>query len=150
MTSISKSFFAVVAGVGAGTGGAVVRTSHLFTADDPRSSAPQRTLTHAKKKNLQAKRFAKAYPVVLLARREESYKDVVAEINGAGGRALGISTDTSDPASVAAAFRSVAAAEELSGLKLAAAVYNVGAGRSLRPFLEMTPEDLDNSLKGNA
>lgn len=97
----------------------------------------------------QAKRFAQAYPVVLLARREDSFRDLVAEINGAGGRALGIPTDTSDPASVASAFRTIAAGD-LADYKLAAAVYNVGAGRSMRPFLEMSLEDLDGSLRGNA
>lgn len=118
MASPSKSFFAVVAGVGPNTGGAV------------------------------AKRFAQAYPVVVLARREESFKDLVAEINGKGGKAIGIPADTSDAASVKAAFEVVK--KELPNFKLAAAIYNVGAGRSVKPFLEMKIEDLDASLRGNA
>lgn len=122
-TTVSKSFFAIVAGVGGlgGTGGAVAR------------------------------RFARAYPVVLLARRPESLDPLVADITNNGGRALGIPTDTSDPASVRAAFATVAAEfGQDQGWRLAAAVYNVGAGRSLRPFLDMQLEDLDASLKGNA
>lgn len=71
------------------------------------------------------------------------------EINDAGGKALGIPTDTSDPASVKSAFQKIST-EFGSDIKLAAAVYNVGAGRSLRPFLEMQLDDLDGSLRGNA
>lgn len=86
----SKTFYAVVAGVGAGTGRSV------------------------------ALRFARAYPVVLLARKPESYTDIVAEIKQQGGEALGISTDTSDPQSVASAFETIK--KELPGKKLAAAI----------------------------
>jgi NAD(P)-dependent dehydrogenase (short-subunit alcohol dehydrogenase family) len=70
----SKAFFAVVAGVGAGTGRSV------------------------------ALRFAKAYPVLLFARNPESYSDIVAEINKSGGQALGISTDVGDAQAVRSAF----------------------------------------------
>ncbi|KAJ9149263.1 Diacetyl reductase [Pleurostoma richardsiae] len=114
----SNSFYAIVAGVGAGTGGAVAR------------------------------RFAQAYPVVLLSRKPESYSDIVAEIKQAGGQAFGISADTGDAAAVASAFETIQ--KELPGKKLAAAVYNVGAGRSFRPFLELTVEDLDSSYHSNA
>lgn len=95
-----------------------------------------------------AKRFAKAYPVVLLARREESYKDLVTEINSSGGRAFGVPTDATSAASVRSAFQTIT--KELHGLKLAAAVFNVSAGRSVKPFLELQLADLDTSLKGNA
>lgn len=95
-----------------------------------------------------AKRFAKAYPVVLLARREESFKDLVTEINGSGGRAIGIPTDATDAASVKSAFDTIK--KELPDLKLAAAIYNVSAGFGIKPFLEFKIEELDSSLKGNA
>jgi NAD(P)-dependent dehydrogenase (short-subunit alcohol dehydrogenase family) len=137
----SKTFYAVVAGVGAGTGRSV------------------------------ALRFAKAYPVALLARRPESYNDIVEEIKKAGGQAIGVSADTSDEASVKAAFESIK--KEFAGKKLAAAVcmclnpfsvyglidldkvadlatVNVGAGFAVKPFLELKAEDLANSLNGNA
>ncbi|KAK3371272.1 hypothetical protein B0T24DRAFT_313023 [Lasiosphaeria ovina] len=114
----SKTFYAVVAGVGAGTGRSV------------------------------ALRFSKTYPVVLLARKPESYNDVVAEIKAAGGEAIGISADTADPAAVAAAFAAIK--KEFPDKKLAAAIYNVGAGRAIKPFLELEPKDLDDSLAGNA
>lgn len=95
-----------------------------------------------------AKRFARAYPVVLLARREESFKDLVTEINSSGGRAIGIPTDATDATSVKSAFDTIK--KELPDLKLAAAVYNVSAGFGIKPFLEFKIDDLDSSLKGNA
>jgi len=51
--------------------------------------------------------FAKAYPVALLARNPDNYKDIVDEINKSGGKAIGISTDVSDSASVKAAFKQI-------------------------------------------
>jgi len=66
--------FAVIAGVGPGTGASVAR------------------------------RFAQAYPVALLARSPESYESLVTEINKAGGEAIGISTDVSNQDSVKKAF----------------------------------------------
>lgn len=114
---MASKFYAIVAGVGAGTGRAT------------------------------ALRFAKAYPVVLLARKPENYTDVVAEIKASGGQAIGISTDTSSTESVASAFESIK--KELPGAKLAAAIYNVGGGFGIKPFLETTVEDLDQSLAAN-
>ncbi|KAK4190028.1 diacetyl reductase [Podospora australis] len=114
----SKAFYAVVAGVGAGTGRSV------------------------------ALRFAQSYPVVLLARKPESYQDIVSEIKQAGGEAFGFSTDTSDPSSVKSAFDSIK--KELGDKKLAAAIYNVGAGFAVKPFLELTADDLEGSLGGSA
>lgn len=90
MTSLSKSFYAVIAGAGAGTGRSV------------------------------ALRFAKTYPVVVLARNPISYSDIVSEIQQQGGEALGVSTDTSDPASVKSAFETVR--KKFKGRKLAAAI----------------------------
>ncbi|KAK3344091.1 hypothetical protein B0T25DRAFT_317500 [Lasiosphaeria hispida] len=114
----SKAYYAIIAGVGAGTGRSV------------------------------ALRFAKAYPVALLARKPESYNDIVAEIQKAGGQAIGISTDTADPESVKSAFEIIE--KEFAEKKLAAAVYNVGAGFAVKPFLELQAEDLSASLASNA
>ncbi len=113
-------FYAIVAGVGAGTGRSV------------------------------ALRFSKAYPVALLARRPESYESIVAEIQEAGGQAVGISTDLTDPKSVEAAFATIQKTEGFVGAGLPAAVYNVSGGICGRkPFLETTLEDLDGSLSAN-
>lgn len=58
--------FAIIAGVGPGTGASVAR------------------------------RFALSYPVALLARNPDNYTSLVDEINKSGGKAIGISTDVSD------------------------------------------------------
>ncbi|KAK0740909.1 hypothetical protein B0T18DRAFT_219749 [Schizothecium vesticola] len=110
----SKTFFAVIAGVGPGTGRSV------------------------------ALKFAKTYPVALLARKPESYADIVAEINQSGGHAIGIPTDTADAASVTSAFDKIRA--EYPDKRLAAAVYNVGAGFAVKPFLDLVPSELSAAL----
>ncbi|KAM0328565.1 hypothetical protein ACHAQA_004973 [Verticillium albo-atrum] len=66
----TKSFYALIAGAGPGTGRAI------------------------------ASRFAQAYPVVLLARNAETLNDTVDEIKKLGGQAIGISTDVGDPSAV--------------------------------------------------
>ncbi|GAB7361722.1 hypothetical protein MBLNU230_g1769t1 [Neophaeotheca triangularis] len=101
--------FAVVAGVGPGTGAAVAR------------------------------RFAKAYPVVLLARNPDNFKSLVEEINGAGGKAFGISTDVSSEKSVREAFEKIKS--ETNGADCAAAIFNASGKFSKGPFLEQTAED---------
>jgi NAD(P)-dependent dehydrogenase (short-subunit alcohol dehydrogenase family) len=116
---VSNKFFVIVAGVGPGTGRSV------------------------------ALRFSEAYPVVLLARRPESYSDVVAQINKAGGKAIGITADATDASSLALAFESIG--KEFQDLQLVAAIYNVrpNSRPSRKPFLELNLEDLDISLNGN-
>ncbi|CAK7262629.1 hypothetical protein SEPCBS119000_000056 [Sporothrix epigloea] len=116
----TKNFYAVIAGVGAGTGRSV------------------------------ALKFAKAYPVVLLARQPESYRDIVKEIVDAGGKALGITTDVTKQESVESAFAEIQKAEGFAGAGLAAAIYNVSAGFGGRkPFLETSINDLDAALAAN-
>lgn len=74
---MSSKLITIVAGVGPGTGASVAR------------------------------KFAKAYPVVLLARSAENYEPLAEEINSSGGTALGISTDISDSASVKNAIQAI-------------------------------------------
>ncbi|KAK3707486.1 hypothetical protein LTR37_012128 [Vermiconidia calcicola] len=74
---MASKAFAVIAGVGPGTGAACAR------------------------------RFASAYPVALLARNPENYESLVQEINKSGGKAIGISTDVSKEDSVKAAFKKI-------------------------------------------
>ncbi|KAI9703785.1 MAG: hypothetical protein M1836_007555 [Candelina mexicana] len=69
--------FAIIAGVGAGTGASLAR------------------------------KFAQAYSVVLLARNPENYDPLVKEINSSGGKAVGISTDVLDAKSVSSAFSQI-------------------------------------------
>ena len=91
-----------------------------------------------------ALRFAQTYPVVLLARKPESYNDVVKDIKSAGGQAIGISADATDPNAISSALETVS--KELPGSKLAAAVYNVGGGFTKKSFLDLKLEELDSGL----
>lgn len=117
---MASKAIAIVAGVGAGTGAAVAR------------------------------KFAAAYPVVLLARSPENYESLAQEINSSGGKAIGISTDVSSPESLQQAFRKIS--EEFPNAPFAAAIFNA-IGRFVRkPLLDMTLEEFsaghDVSVKG--
>jgi NADP-dependent 3-hydroxy acid dehydrogenase YdfG len=74
---MTSKLIAIIAGVGPGTGASVAR------------------------------KFAQAYPVVLLARKPENYESLAQEINASGGKALGISTDVADSASVRNAVQQI-------------------------------------------
>jgi NAD(P)-dependent dehydrogenase (short-subunit alcohol dehydrogenase family) len=115
---MAPSPFAVVAGVGPGTGASVAR------------------------------RFAKAYPVALLARSPENYESLVKEINGSGGKAIGISTDVSSEESVKNAFAKIK--EEFGGAGCAAAIFNASGGFSRKPLLEMGVEEFGRSWEVSA
>ncbi|CAL3962365.1 unnamed protein product [Diplocarpon coronariae] len=113
----TSSFYSIVAGVGAGTGRSV------------------------------ALKFAKTYPVALLARTPESYVSVVREINAAGGKAMGVSADVSSEASLEEAFAEIE--REFEGKRLAAAIYNVGGRFVRKPFLELTREEYAAGFQAN-
>jgi len=74
---MAGKFYAIVAGVGSGTGASVAR------------------------------KFANTYSIVLLARKAPNYEALVKEINASGGHAIGISTDVTDSKSVASAFETI-------------------------------------------
>lgn len=95
-----------------------------------------------------ALRFAKAYPVVLLARNAESYQSTVEDVTKAGGRAIGIDVDVGDASSIGNAFNSIEKA--LPGSQLAAAVYNLNSGFLVKPFLDMKPEEFRSRVGGVA
>jgi NAD(P)-dependent dehydrogenase (short-subunit alcohol dehydrogenase family) len=116
---VSSKFFAIIAGVGPGTGRSV------------------------------ALKFSETYPVVLLSRQPESYKDIITQINNAGGRAIGIAADATDESSLASAFETIK--NEYKDLQLVAAIYNVrpNSRPSRKPFLDLQLQDLDTSLNGN-
>ncbi len=86
-----------------------------------------------------ARRFAKEYPVVLLARTEKSYERLAKEINEQGGKAIGISADVSNRESVANAFKEVE--KQLPGANCAAAIFNAAGGMVRKPFLELTDDE---------
>lgn len=72
-----SQLYAIIAGAGPGTGAAIAR------------------------------RFAKSYTVVLLARSAGSYGPLEKEINDSGGKAIGIATDVSSLDSIKSAFGSI-------------------------------------------
>ncbi|KAI9769206.1 MAG: hypothetical protein M1840_004335 [Geoglossum simile] len=117
MAAAASKAYAIIAGVGAGTGASVAR------------------------------RFAQAYPVALLARNPANYSSLVAEINSAGGTAIGISADVTDGESVRKAIGEIE--QEFSGGSLAAAVYNVGGKFVKKPFLEMGVEEFRAGYDAN-
>lgn len=106
---------AIVAGAGPGTGAAIAR------------------------------RFAKAYPVVLLSRSQSSLDPLVAEINGSGGHAVGYPTDVTDGSSMQSTMDKVK--KEFGDFTIAAAIYNVAAKFIRKPFLEQSEEDFMSSLE---
>ncbi|CAN5592796.1 SDR family oxidoreductase [soil metagenome] len=92
-----------------------------------------------------ARRFAgEGYAVALMARNEGSVSEVRQEIKDGGGRALPVSTDATDPASVEEAFGKVRS--ELGDPEVF--VYNAGAFQ-MGGILEVTPEQFDLCLKAN-
>lgn len=116
-TTMSKPW-AIVAGVGPGTGASVAR------------------------------RFAQSYSVALLARNPDNFNSLVDEINSAGGKAVGISTDTADVAAIKSAFEQLKGTDGFQG-RLAAAVYNVGGRFIRKPFLELSEEEFETGWKTN-
>lgn len=86
---MSSKAFAIIAGVGPGTGASIAR------------------------------KFAQTYSVVLLARNPSNFDPIVNEINASGGHATGISTDLSSSQSVGAAFDKIKQQYEGSALAAA-------------------------------
>jgi len=116
---MSSKLIAVVAGVGPGTGASVAR------------------------------KFAKAYPVVLLARKPQNYEDLAKEINSSGGKAIGISTDVSDASSLTNAVDTIKK-EFGSDIGAAAAIFNASGGFLRKPFLEVPADVFAQSLAVSA
>ncbi|KAG8627894.1 hypothetical protein KVT40_003767 [Elsinoe batatas] len=108
MATASKAW-AVVAGVGPGTGAAVAR------------------------------KFGSQYPIALLARSAENYEPFVKEINDAGGKAIGISTDVSDSTSIKNAFQKIES--EFGSEGCAAAVFNASGRFFRKSILDLTEEE---------
>ncbi|KPM43778.1 hypothetical protein AK830_g2807 [Neonectria ditissima] len=109
-------FIAIVAGAGPGTGSAI------------------------------AHRFAKAYPVVLLARSQASLDPLISEITQAGGSVLGIPTDVAITSSVNSAMDQINT-EFGPGVRVAAAIYNVAGKFTRKPFLDQDVEEFIGSLE---
>jgi hypothetical protein len=130
----ASNYFSVVAGVGAGTG---MQTQTPWR----NQSANHRTGRSV------ALKFAKAYPVVLLARNPANYEEIVKEIKASGGQAVGFPTDVASQSSVKDAFAQIK--KEFGSKKLAAAVFNVGGSFVRKPFLEMSLEEYEAGYNAN-
>ncbi|KAI9660244.1 MAG: hypothetical protein M1831_003551 [Alyxoria varia] len=111
---------AIIAGVGPGTGASVAR------------------------------RFARSYPVALLARSRSSFQPLVEEINGSGGRAEGFEADVSDEESLKGAFREMESKFGGGGgtaPSAAAAVFNASGKFVRKSVLEYSVGDWENGLQ---
>ena len=116
---MTSKLIAIVAGVGPGTGASVAR------------------------------KFAKTYPVVLLARKPENFESLANEINKSGGKALGISTDVSSQDSLQSALSAIKK-EFGNDVGAAAAIFNASGGFLRKPFLEIDPSVFEQSLSLSA
>jgi len=94
-----------------------------------------------------ARKFAQRYSVALLSRNPTNYEGLVKEIEAAGGKAIGISTDCTDGESVKRAFEQIK--KEMDGAKLTAAIFNVGGRFIRRGFLELNEEDFVAGFEAN-
>ena len=87
-----------------------------------------------------ARKFSAKYPVVLLARKPENYESLAQEI-----KAIGISTDVSDAASLGSAVEKIK--EEFGAdVGAAAAIFNASGGFLRKPFLETGADVFQASL----
>ena len=95
-----------------------------------------------------ARRFAQAYPVVLLARSSSSLDPLVQGINQNGGSALGLPTDVTNLDNMNSTMTQI---QKHFGadLTVAAAIFNVASKFSRAPFLDAGTEFLD-SLEATA
>jgi len=92
-----------------------------------------------------ARRFAReGFAVALIARRAEGVANVQKQIEDAGGTALPVSADATDPASVAAALDEVR--NNLGDPEVF--VYNAGAFQ-MGGILDLSPEKFDECFKAN-
>lgn len=90
-----------------------------------------------------ARRFAEGgQAIALMARSTEFSEQVASEITAAGGKALVVSMDVADPASVAAGFAKVRG--ELG--EVDTLIQNAATG-ARGPFMDIAPEDFNNGLQ---
>lgn len=96
-----------------------------------------------------ARKFSAKYPVVLLTRKPENYENLAKDINANGGKAIGISTDVSDAASLQRAVETIKQ-EFGADVGAAAAIFNASGAFMRKPFLEVSPEVFQSSLNVSA
>ncbi|GAA5848550.1 hypothetical protein JCM8547_004548 [Rhodosporidiobolus lusitaniae] len=94
-----------------------------------------------------AKAFAAKHAVALLARNKDSLQTVQADVEKAGGEAAAFSCDVSSCDSVDAAFKAMK--ERYPSHQLKAALFNANSPFVVKPFLELTREDVNPSIDVN-
>ncbi|TQV98805.1 hypothetical protein V2A60_007496 [Cordyceps javanica] len=105
--------YVVIAGVGAGTGAAVAR------------------------------RFAKQYPVALLARSPDFARNLATEIEAEGGTAVSYKVDVADEEDMLRVFGEIT---EKFGTICAAAIFNASSRPFPKPFLWQAQGDMEYAL----
>lgn len=113
MASLKTRPIAIIAGAGEGTGASIAR------------------------------RFAKSYNVVLLARSQATVNTVLASVQAQGGDGIAIPTDVADIASVANAFKIIK--EKYPDAPVVAAIFNVSSFVK-KPFLELELADYESGF----
>lgn len=93
-----------------------------------------------------AHRFAKAYPVVVLARSQSSLDPLVSDITQSGGSAMSVPTDVSNSSSMTSTMDQIKA-KFGPDLTIAAAIYNMASKFMRKPFLEQSQENFLGSLE---
>ncbi|KAI6126684.1 hypothetical protein F5141DRAFT_350839 [Pisolithus sp. B1] len=96
-----------------------------------------------------ARLFAqKGYKVALISRGQESLNKLAEELSQHGGEAAGFPVQDYSPNSIRAAFAAIRSHFSPSSSPLRVALFNAGHG-VWKPFLEITDEELHNSLDIN-
>ncbi|KAK8914821.1 hypothetical protein VCV18_011140 [Metarhizium anisopliae] len=90
-----------------------------------------------------ARRFAKQYPVALLARSSKFASELVSQIEADGGIAASFQANVSDEESMNLAFDAI---KEKFGTKCAAAIFNASSRPFPKPFLWQSQDDLAYGL----
>lgn len=116
MLSTTPKTIAIIAGAGPGTGAAIAR------------------------------RFARGYPVVLLARSQASLDPLVRDIQKSNGSALALPTDVTDLSSMTRAIADTKA-QLGQDVRVAAAIFNMASKFTRKGFLESTQEEYLGSLQ---
>jgi len=92
--------------------------------------------------------FAKAYPVALLARNQDSYQSLADEINKSGGKAVGFTADVSSSSSLEKAFQQIK--QEFQGAGCAAAVFNASGKFFRKSILDLTEDEFSAGIDVSA
>ncbi|RDB21710.1 Carbonyl reductase family member 4 [Hypsizygus marmoreus] len=96
-----------------------------------------------------ARVFAKAgYSVALIARGADTVNSLAQELNSAGGDAAPFSVESYSTQDISSVWRSIRAKYSAPNYIIAAAIFNIAQG-FWKPFLDLTPEEVQQSLQIN-